>query len=379
MKLLNIVHNSKLNTGGKISHNLLMRGLREREHQIEFLSTEQYQDFDTYLMSDHSSIPLPRIRDHKVKKEIVSHLSENDYDYIYAGGYYSIPGMLKAAESFDIETITHYRDYWFADVNGTFVGDDGKYYERCNLASMIKHNSLKRLPWNLYKWRYLRSIHSLLDSADHKIATSRTVRERLGECNIRHAKVVSNPVELEEYRQAEELYDSPSEEFTVTFIGTLSRHKGTEVLKEIIQSFNGEDIEFLIVGDGAEKQDLESTLSQDVEFTGWMEREEIPSVYASSNLILYPSIYPEGFGRIAVESMASGTPIIASNRGGVKDIIDDKKTGFVLDPQEIEKWLKKIRDLKENKGLYKEISKKGKQEANKYRISSHVDKFLDSI
>ena len=377
MKLLNVVHNSRVDTGGKISHDLLMKELEERGHQIEFLSTTHHDHFETHLMEDHMSVNLLEKRQKLVKDEVETQLEKKDYDYVYGNGYYAIPGMLKAAEDFDIETITHYRDYWFADVNGTFVGDDGKYYENCNLANIVKHNSLKRLPWNLYKWRYLQSIHSLLDSSDCKIATSKTVKRRLEECGLRNAKVVANPVNIEKYQKAEEQPDLSSEKFTVAFIGTLSRHKGTEVLKEIIHSLNGEDIEFLIVGDGPEKQGLKSELSQNVEFTGWMRREEIPSVYASIDFILYPSIYPEGFGRIAVESMAAGTPIIASSRGGVKDIIDDGKTGFLLDPNEGKKWAKKIGELKENKNIYEEISKNGKEEAEDYRVSSHVDKFLE--
>jgi hypothetical protein len=98
MKILNVVHNPNLDTGGKISHNLLMKELRDRGHEIQFLSTDQYQDFETFHMEDNMDVNSLRLRERKVEKEIRNHLKEHQYDYIYGNGYYAIPGMLKAVQ-----------------------------------------------------------------------------------------------------------------------------------------------------------------------------------------------------------------------------------------------------------------------------------------
>jgi glycosyltransferase involved in cell wall biosynthesis len=382
MKILNVVHNPNLDTGGKISHNLLMKELRDRGHEIQFLSTDQYQDFETFHMEDHIDVNSLRLRERKVEKEIRNHLKEHQYDYIYGNGYYAIPGMLKSAQDHNVKTVTHYRDYWFADVNGTFIGDDGEHYKQCNLSNIIKHSNLFRTPWNIYKWQYLKSRHSLLNTADHKIATSRDVRNKLDQYGIEGSKVVPNPVEIERYDPENNSgTEFESEKFTVSFIGTFSKHKGTDILEELIDSFRSSDIRFLLVGEGPEKERLEEKYMDDsnITFTGWIERNRIPNVYHATDVVLYPSTYPEGFGRIAVEAMASGTPIISSKRGGMKDTVIDGETGYLLEPNNIEEWKKKLEKLIDDQESISEMSEKSLEEARKYSVGRHVNEFSKAV
>jgi glycosyltransferase involved in cell wall biosynthesis len=382
MKLLNIVHNPHLDTGGKISHNLLMKELRDRGHQIRFLSTDQYQDFETFQMKDHMDVNSLRLRERKVEKEIQQHLEEYQYDYIYGNGYYAIPGMLKAAQNHNVKTITHYRDYWFADVNGTFIGDDRDYYEQCNLSNIIKHSKSHRIPWNIYKWHYLKSRHKLLNTADHKIATSNTVKNKLESCEIQGSKVLSNPVQISEYHQTKpsefEEYDNLSAPI-VGYAGSLNLTKGTSLLKELISSF--EDVSFLIAGDGPQYEELRTEFEnrENVRFTGWIEREEVVEMVNYTEIFLYPSLVPEGFGRVAVEAMAGETPMLASNRGGLTDIVLDKETGYLIDPEDSEKWKKKLNNLLQNQELRENMGRNGRKESRKYSVENHVDHFLEII
>jgi glycosyltransferase involved in cell wall biosynthesis len=382
MKILNVVHNPNLDTGGKISHNLLMKELRDRGHEIQFLSTDQYQDFETFHMEDHIDVNSLRLRERKVEKEIRNHLKEHQYDYIYGNGYYAIPGMLKSAQDHNVKTVTHYRDYWFADVNGTFIGDDGEHYKQCNLSNIIKHSNLFRTSWNIYKWQYLKSRHSLLNTADYKIATSNTVKNKLESCEIQGAKVLSNPVQITEYHQTNpcefEEYDNLSAPI-VGFAGSLTPTKGTSLLKELIASF--EDTSFLIAGNGSQYEELRTEFEnrENVKFTGWLDRQKVVEMVNYTDIFLYPSLVPEGFGRVAVEAMAGETPIIASNRGGLKDIILDEATGYLVDPEDPEEWKKKLKYLLENQELRESMGKKGRKESLKYSVENHVNNFLGII
>ena len=381
MKLLNVVHNSRVDTGGKISHDLLMKELEERGHQIEFLSTTHHDHFETHLMEDHMSVNLLEKRQKLVKEEVETQLEKGDYNYVYGNGYYAIPGMLKAAEKFDIKTITHYRDYWFADVNGTFVGDDGKYYETCNLANIVKHNSLKRLPWNLYKWRYLKSIWSLLTDSDNSIATSNRVKRELADCGI-YSEVLPNPVDVEKYYEADSRIFSQNYELEkpiVTFIGSLNISKGTKVLEKLIQSL--EETSFIIAGSGEEREELETKFRErdNVVFTGWIERKGVRSLVNFSDIILYPSIVPEGFGRVAVEAMAGGSVAISSDRGGLNDIIKDGENGYLLQPNDFEEWKNKLAIIIEESQLREDMGKKAKKDSKQYSVKNHAENFLQMI
>ena len=75
---------------------------------------------------------------------------------------------------------------------------------------------------------------------------------------------------------------------------------------------------------------------------------EMPLAYSLADVVVSASIEPEAFGRVAVESQSMGKPIVASNIGGSKETIINKKTGFLYnydDPRELAKILNTVMQL----------------------------------
>ena len=75
---------------------------------------------------------------------------------------------------------------------------------------------------------------------------------------------------------------------------------------------------------------------------------EMPLAYSLADVVVSASVEPEAFGRIAVESQSMGKPIIASNIGGSKETVLNKKTGFLYkhdDPRELAKCLNTVIQL----------------------------------
>jgi glycosyltransferase involved in cell wall biosynthesis len=104
---------------------------------------------------------------------------------------------------------------------------------------------------------------------------------------------------------------------------------------------------FLIVGDviyqteGHEtyKKDLENLcyglrLQEKVIFTGF--REDIPEIIAALDVVLHTSSQPEPFGRVLIEAMAMGKPLVATNLGGVPEVVKDGETGLLVPPRDSE-------------------------------------------
>ena len=58
----------------------------------------------------------------------------------------------------------------------------------------------------------------------------------------------------------------------------------------------------------------------------------MPAIYSIADVVLSTSIEPEAFGRISAEGCSMCKPVISSNHGGSKDIIEDKKTGWLVEP-----------------------------------------------
>ena len=70
-------------------------------------------------------------------------------------------------------------------------------------------------------------------------------------------------------------------------------------------------------------------------------------LYQQSKALLFPLKWPEPFGLVMIESMAAGTPVIAFDRGSAREVIKDKKTGFIVrDKKGMVRAMKKIGQIK---------------------------------
>jgi len=87
---------------------------------------------------------------------------------------------------------------------------------------------------------------------------------------------------------------------------------------------------------------------------------QIPSLYAQADIIVFPSLWPEPFGRIAIEAMAAGKPVIGSAIGGIKEIIIPG-TGMVVEPGKVEHLREAIKILQYDQKLRIEMGKKGRK------------------
>lgn len=72
-------------------------------------------------------------------------------------------------------------------------------------------------------------------------------------------------------------------------------------------------------------------LSEDITYAGYIPREDIAPYYQNARALLMPVTWAEPFGMTMVEAMACGTPVIAFNKGAVPEVIQDGKTGFIVD------------------------------------------------
>ncbi|MCP4254387.1 MAG: glycosyltransferase family 4 protein [Candidatus Scalindua sp.] len=147
-------------------------------------------------------------------------------------------------------------------------------------------------------------------------------------------------------------------------VGRLVPIKGHEYLvaaaKGIIKEFD--NTVFVFVGDG----NLESRLERQAEsigvrdniiFTGW--RKDAVEIIALFDMLAAPSLN-EGMGKVLVEGMAFGKPIVASNIGGIIDLVQDGENGILVPPKDSGALEDAILKLIRNKNLAQELGKNGK-------------------
>ena len=168
--------------------------------------------------------------------------------------------------------------------------------------------------------------------------------------------VVNSGLELEEYR--EYVADSQSKRSALQIergtsvvgaIGRLEPVKGhaylVEAARMVIEEFP--KVKFLVVGDGSLRNDLESQCQElGVEdkfvFTGW--KEDVCSILSTLDILVLPSVN-EAVGRVLIEAGACGIPVVATNVGGVPEIVRDNETGVLVAPGSPEEMARAMIDL----------------------------------
>jgi glycosyltransferase involved in cell wall biosynthesis len=132
--------------------------------------------------------------------------------------------------------------------------------------------------------------------------------------------------------------DLDSRRILIGFISRLEEGKGIMNFVKAIPLVLKErsDLEFLIGGDGRLFNEIRNELKNNkeldnkVELTGWIPHDRLPEYLNELKLLVFPS-YSEGLPNIVSESMACGTPVLATPVGGIPDIIDDGETGFIME------------------------------------------------
>lgn len=121
----------------------------------------------------------------------------------------------------------------------------------------------------------------------------------------------------------------------VTYVGRFSSEKGVMSFVQSIPLFpKDNDLTFTLIGDGELKEEIVNylmkyNLTNKVKVLSWLKHEELPDYLNNSKLVVIPS-HTEGLPNIMLESMACGTPVLATPVGAIPDIIIDGKTGFIM-------------------------------------------------
>ncbi len=170
----------------------------------------------------------------------------------------------------------------------------------------------------------------------------------------------------------------PKNSLIVGTAGRLVPVKGPEFLikasKYIISKYP--DTYFIFAGDGPLEQDLkkktlEMGVSENIIFLGWSDNlAKIISIY---DIFVLPSLN-EGMGRVLVEAMALGKSIVASNIGGIPDLVIHEKNGFLVTPENPKELAKYIQVLLEDKNKREKMGLAGKEIAMNFSAESMIEK-----
>lgn len=115
------------------------------------------------------------------------------------------------------------------------------------------------------------------------------------------------------------------------FVGRLDRQKGVDVLLKAMRLLPDDAFAYVVAGGQVVSAEKSFNTPDNVVVTGWVSREQVQAYIQSAEVIVIPSRW-EGFGLVALEAMRSSRPVIASKVGGLKDLVIDGCTGWLVEP-----------------------------------------------
>jgi glycosyltransferase involved in cell wall biosynthesis len=163
----------------------------------------------------------------------------------------------------------------------------------------------------------------------------------------------------------------------ILFVGRLVERKGVEYLMRAFAEVVREvPSELVIVGKGPEDVRLHQlteklNLVPKVLFKGWVSRDELEKLYHQCNVFVLPAIIDskgdtEGLGVVLLEAMSYGKPVIASNLGGITDIVKDRDTGLLVNEKDPYGLSESIKAVLANPALADSLGKRGYEHVQKH-------------
>ncbi len=304
--------------------------------------------------------------------QIIKEVWSNKIQIIHIHGLFSLPSAILAGKILGVPVVVTFRDAQLL-CNYGFCLTKNQFGHACNLKKYFLEDFAAywqdKVQSKNVRTFIVQIIFALIGRVRTKIMqmfakqanimlVSSFAQQKTFAANGFKAKVIYNI-----YNFPEKFPASVPVGKIILYATKMSSGKGLDLLikslPQVLRTYP--DVKLLAVGSGDKKYYEEMChnlgVAQKVEILGRKDPEEVMNIRKNVLLEVCPSVYPESFGRTALEALANGVPAVVSNRGGLTDIVEDGKTGYITDPVVKELSEAIIKGIKNNKILRQNIRK----------------------
>ncbi|RLF44328.1 MAG: glycosyltransferase family 1 protein [Thermoplasmata archaeon] len=293
--------------------------------------------------------------------------------------------MKKCIEDFDIVHAHHA----FSRLSLLSLSIASKF----NIPSILTTHTVSFFPDYEYFWQFISYVYPryrlTISKANKIIAVSNAAKKFISYFTNKEAIVIPNGVSIEKFKPRARSYARKKAGVNgspiILYVGRLVPKKGLDTLitsmKKIVEKYP--HAKLYIAGKGNLLPFLKTMTSilgieKNVEFLGFVEENVLFYLYNSADVFVLPSITGESFGIVLLEAMASGLPIVASNVGGIAEVLENGEYGLLVEPGNSKELAKAIITVLENKDLRSKLAKEGRKVAEeKYAWEKVADKIIE--
>ena len=345
--------------------------LKGQGHEVQFFGmfskknivgndAEQYtkeMDFHTSKMK-RLLYPFKIIYSFEAKRKIKKIINDFKPDVIHLNNinFQLTPSIIDVAYKMKIPVVQTVHDYQMICPNHLLYNKNG-ICEKCINGSK----------WNCTKYNCIHGskVKSIIGSIEailytKILGTYKKVSKYICPSSFLESKLLqasdiykSKTLVLQNYIELDQESKEKKEDY-VLFFGRLSEEKGLKIFIEVCKKLP--DIKFKIAGTG-DLENLCENASPNIEYVGFKSGKNLKNLIAKAQFSVYPSIWYENCPFSILESESLGTPVITANYGGMKEMVEDGKTGILIDKITVNGLQQAITDLYNNKSKIEEMSK----------------------
>ncbi len=252
-----------------------------------------------------------------------------------------------------------------------------------NIGTFHAYSSRQRL------YRISRPALSRLQRRLHgRIAVSPAARAFVAPHFPNHAyRVIPNGIEYDRFARAEPFPHLRDGRRNVLFVGRKDERKGLRYLLAATLELvvRRSDLRLIVVGPGEPDRECARLLARiadtapgTVMLTGAVSDQDLPRYYASADVFCSPATGGESFGIVLLEAMAAGTPVVASNIDGYRDVVTDGEQGLLVPARDTSAMAGAISRIIDEEALAWRLSAAGRRWASEYRwerIGADVEEY----
>jgi glycosyltransferase involved in cell wall biosynthesis len=297
-----------------------------------------------------------------MRRAMAKVISHERPDVVHVHNLYPFfsPSVLVACRQARVPVVLHCHSH-FLTCPSTFHFNDGEICERCAggreywcLFKNCRRNILESTGYAL-RSAVARKFKLFANNVTLFITATDHVKQRLVEAGFSKDRIVVVPLAVAEA-------PSPTDPLRgkyVVYAGRLSPEKGVETV--LAAALLLPQVTFVIAGDGPLTKELQEIAPQNVTFLGWLNKAQLSSLYCQARFAVVPSLCMESFGLVVTDAMSYGLPVLASNIGGLSEIVEEGVTGLLFQPGNSADLAEKINNLWTDPHLCRRMGQAGRE------------------
>jgi glycosyltransferase involved in cell wall biosynthesis len=211
-------------------------------------------------------------------------------------------------------------------------------------------------------WRYMHWFYGQLDTVYVNSEEYRQSWIKHG-LNPERLKILPRGLDTDLFHPARrepaffEKFGACNGEVRLLYVGRISREKDLDLLAAAYRLLRDEGlpVQLFVVGHGPYSDAFAKSLPEAF-FTGYLRGNELAAAYASADIFVFPST-TDTFGNVILEAQACGLPVVVSDSGGPKELVQDKGNGLITKSHDVEDFARAIRALVTNPALRERMGK----------------------